>query len=194
MKTIKLEGGKNLHKTQLDRSVLSQIVPGKYRLLKIKFSCSTILDCRGGTTYGKKCSYNCDKSTVEVGPGTDRSVTCEEDGLWSAANVFCQKTCRKPQVPLNARSLSKSCHNEMKVIAGLSCKYRCKNGYMAGGFTRTDLFKKTCMKDGTWSGPRCLPVRCPVSSQEVFRWYNCSFGNTFGSVCRLTCPVEKVRD
>lgn len=146
------------------------------------------IDCLDGTTYGKKCFYKCIDATKKSGS----SVTCEEDGSWSATDLICRKTCHPPATPLNALPLTPNCNRGKAFGTGEKCDYRCKNGFVLNsGLPQKSRFHITCLNDGTWSASRCLPVRCPIPDMSTFRWYNCSFGANFGSVCALACPNSK---
>ena len=131
---------------------------------------------------------------MAVGPGADPTITCEEDGLWSASNIFCQNRCLTPQIPLHASAPNKMCMKSKVFDVGFRCKYRCDPGYIVAGFRQDSLLQKTGMKDGKWIGPRCAPIRCPISEQEQdsFKWYNCTSENLYGSACTLKCPDQKV--
>lgn len=147
----------------------------------------------------KKCIYKCKEGTKQSGVGTELSVTCEPDGLWSATSIFCRRTCPSPITPPHARphfkTLAKRCHRGKMFIPGETCSYRCKTGYKPMGvYQNKDVLDQRCLKDGSWTTKRCVPVTCPVRDPNIFRWYNCTMGDKYGSVCRLACPDEKVKN
>ena len=157
----------------------------------------SILDCADGTTFGKKCIYKCKDGTKSVGSGAELSVTCEADSMWSPITIFCRRICLLPPTPPHSKLLSKDCHKGKPFMPGESCKYRCKPGYRPSGLYTRELYRKgdfvqRCLKGGTWTTKRCVLLTCPVRDPKIFRWYNCTLGSTFGSVCRLACPGEKV--
>ncbi|CAB4040180.1 Hypothetical predicted protein [Paramuricea clavata] len=119
--------------------------------------------------------------------------------MWSPITIFCRRICLLPPTPPHSRLLSKDCHKGKPFMPGESCKYRCKPGYRPSGLYTRELYRKgdfvqRCLKGGTWTNKRCVLLTCPVHDPKIFRWYNCTLGSTFGSVCRLACPGEKVRE
>ncbi len=126
------------------------------------------------------------------------SVTCEEDGKWSAQSAFCVMTCPDPRTPEHSVALAESnCIGSKRTfLPGVSCKFRCKPGYRVKD--RDDpnrrILKKRCTKSGRWSQPTCEPIVCPELTANLLMWYNCSDGNAMGSVCTNNCPGEEVCD
>lgn len=129
--------------------------------------------------------------------GGEGSVTCEEDGKWSAQSAFCVMTCPNPEIPEHSVPLAESnCIGSKRTFSpGVSCKFRCKPGYRVKD--RDDpgrrILKKRCTKSGRWTQPRCEPIVCPELTANLLMWYNCSDGNSLGSVCTNHCPGEEVR-
>ena len=152
------------------------------------------LDCPQGLTFGKKCSLRCAAGAKMS--GGEGSVTCEEDGKWSAQTAFCVMTCPNPVIPDHSVPLAESnCIGSKRTFSpGVSCKFRCKLGYRVKD--RDDpgrrILKKRCTKSGRWTRPKCEPIVCPELTPNVIMWYNCSNGNSFGSVCTNNCPGEEV--
>lgn len=152
------------------------------------------LDCPHGLTFGKKCSLRCIPGAKMS--GGEGSVTCEEDGKWSAQSAFCVMTCPNPEIPEHSVPLAESnCIGSKRTFSpGVSCKFRCKPGYRVKD--REDpgrrILKKRCTKSGWWTRPRCEPIVCPELTANLLMWYNCSDGNSLGSVCKNNCPGEEV--
>ena len=132
---------------------------------------------------------------MSVGEG---SVTCEEDGKWSAQNAFCVMTCSDPKIPEHSVPLVESnCIGSKRTfLPGASCKFRCELGYRVKD--RDDpgrrILKKRCTKSGRWTQPTCEPIICPALTANLLMWYNCSDANAMGSVCTNDCPGEEVWD
>lgn len=153
--------------------------------------------CPDGTTFGKQCIYKCKEGIEQVGTGK-LSVTCEADGTWSAITIFCRRSCPPPPIPLHSKPLtiSKNCNKAKPYTAGDICTYGCKPGYRPSGLHKIfpkSLLVQRCLKGGQWTKKRCIQVTCPVDDPKIFRWYNCTLGNSLGSVCRLACSGEEVR-
>lgn len=122
------------------------------------------------------------------------SVTCEEDGKWSAQTAHCVMTCPHPVTPANSRPRENDCSDGKRTLfPGTSCKYQCKPGYsVKESDGARNIFKMRCTKSGRWTHPVCEPTKCP-SISVMAMWYNCSNGNAMGSVCTSFCPGQEVR-
>ena len=152
------------------------------------------LDCPGGHTFGKKCSIKCSPRAKMT--GGEGSVTCEEDGKWSAQTSFCVMTCPDLITPENSEPLAESncVGNRRTFLPGMSCKFRCKPGYRVKD--RDDPGRRTlkmrCTKSGEWTSSTCEPIICTEIPDNLLMWYNCSNGIAMGSVCTNHCPGEEV--
>ena len=128
--------------------------------------------------------------------GGEGSVTCEEDGKWSAQSAFCVMTCPNPEIPDNSVPLAESnCIDSKRTFSpGVSCKFRCKPGYRVKDKDDPGrrILKKRCTKSGRWTQPKCEPIVCSELTPNLLMWYNCSDGNSLGSVCTNNCPGEEV--
>lgn len=151
-------------------------------------------NCPDGHSFGKKCSIRCaPQAKMSGGEG---SVTCEEDGKWSAQTAFCVMTCPNPITPDHSEPLAESnCINSKRTfLPGVSCKYRCKPGYRVK--ERDEPGRRTlkvrCTKSGQWTQSTCEPIVCKELAANLQIWYNCSHGNAMGSVCSNHCPGEEV--
>lgn len=60
--------------------------------------------------------------------GTNNTLTCMEDGLWSFPEALCELRCPAPPAVPNAVLQTKRC-NETGLKVGTLCKYKCKPGY-----------------------------------------------------------------
>lgn len=60
--------------------------------------------------------------------GTNNTLTCLEDGLWSFPEALCELRCPAPPPVPNAMLQTKRC-NETGLKVGTLCKYKCKPGY-----------------------------------------------------------------
>lgn len=60
--------------------------------------------------------------------GTNNTLTCLEDGLWSFPEALCELRCPAPPPVPNAVLQTKRC-NETGLKVGTLCKYKCKPGY-----------------------------------------------------------------
>ncbi len=60
--------------------------------------------------------------------GTNNTLTCMEDGLWSFPEALCELRCPVPPLLPNAMLQTKRC-NETGLKVGTLCKYKCKPGY-----------------------------------------------------------------
>lgn len=61
-------------------------------------------------------------------PGTNNTLTCMEDGLWSFPEALCELRCPAPPAVPNAVLQTKRC-NDTGLKVGSLCKYKCKPGY-----------------------------------------------------------------
>lgn len=151
-------------------------------------------DCPEGHTFGKKCSIKCvPQAKMKGGEGY---VTCEDDGKWSAQTSFCVMTCPNLSTPENSEPVVESnCIGSKRTyLPGMSCKFRCKPGYMVKDrdYQGRRHFKIRCSKSGQWTHSSCEPIICTEIAANLKIWYNCSNGNAMGSVCSNDCPGEEV--
>lgn len=60
--------------------------------------------------------------------GTNNTLVCLADGLWSFPEALCELRCPAPPPVPNAVLQTKRC-NETGLKVGTLCKYKCKPGY-----------------------------------------------------------------
>ncbi|KAK2816134.1 hypothetical protein Q7C36_022405 [Tachysurus vachellii] len=137
-----------------------------------------------GTTYGKKCTFQCREPAQLV--GTNNTLTCMEDGLWSFPEALCELRCPAPPIIPNAVLQTKRC-NETGLKVGSLCKYKCKPGYHATNKPKRRAFKMQCTEDGRWLEGSCEPVMCPPLPPVFHGMYHCTDGFLFDSMCWLQC-------
>ena len=157
----------------------------------------TIIECQGGTTFGKKCSFTC-KSKAKMAPG-DSIIECEEDGRWSTAAAHCIMTCQEPAVPKHSKPVDAQCTgNTARGVQlfrpGTTCKFRCREGFRANRKNKYNkrVIRLRCKKSGLWSGDKCEPISCRKPSPQILAFYNCTKENWYASKCTFTCPKENV--
>lgn len=66
--------------------------------------------------------------SVRIPTGTNNTLTCMEDGLWSFPEALCELRCPAPPPVPNAVLQTKRC-NETGLKVGTLCKYKCRPGY-----------------------------------------------------------------
>ncbi|XP_028851708.1 pregnancy-associated plasma protein A, pappalysin 1b [Denticeps clupeoides] len=154
--------------------------PDKYHVHPAHF------DFPEGTTYGKKCFFQCREPAQLV--GTNNVLTCMEDGMWSFPEALCELRCPAPPPVPNAVLQTKRCNaNDLKV--GSFCKYKCKPGYHVPNMDnpKRRAFKRQCTEDGSWQGGACVPVTCDPPPAIFHGSYQCTNGFQFNSDCWLNC-------
>uniref|UniRef100_A0A4W5Q0P2 Sushi domain-containing protein n=1 Tax=Hucho hucho TaxID=62062 RepID=A0A4W5Q0P2_9TELE len=135
-----------------------------------------------GTTYGKRSTFQCREPAQLV--GSNNTLTCLEDGLWSFPEALCELRCpASPHVP-NAMLQTKRC-NDTGLKVGSLCKYKCKPGYHV---TNKRAFKRQCTEDGSWLEGACEPVTCDPPPAIFHGMYQCTDGFRFDSTCWINCP------
>ncbi|XP_056434953.1 pregnancy-associated plasma protein A, pappalysin 1a [Gadus chalcogrammus] len=137
-----------------------------------------------GTTYGKKSVFQCKEPAQLV--GTNNTLTCLEDGLWSFPEALCELRCPAPPPVPNAVLQTKRC-NETGLKVGSLCKYKCRPGYHVANKPKRRAFKRQCTEDGRWIEGACEPVTCDTPHAIFHGSYHCTDGFRFDSVCRLNC-------
>uniref|UniRef100_A0A8B9JHB2 Pappalysin-1 n=1 Tax=Astyanax mexicanus TaxID=7994 RepID=A0A8B9JHB2_ASTMX len=153
-------------------------LPDKYHVHPANFHFSE------GTTYGKKCTFQCREPAQLV--GTNNTLTCMEDGLWSFPEALCELRCPAPPPVPNAVLMTKRC-NETGLKVGSLCKYKCKPGYHVTNKSKRRSFKRQCTEDGRWLEGACEPVTCPPPPPVFHGMYQCTDGFRFDSTCWLHC-------
>uniref|UniRef100_A0A3Q3CDN4 Pappalysin-1 n=1 Tax=Haplochromis burtoni TaxID=8153 RepID=A0A3Q3CDN4_HAPBU len=137
-----------------------------------------------GTTYGKKSTFQCREPAQLM--GTNNTLTCLEDGLWSFPEALCELRCPAPPLVPNAVLQTKRCQqSDLKV--GTLCKYKCRPGYHVTNKPKRRAFKRQCTEDGTWLEGSCEPVTCDPPPPIFHGSYNCTNGFRFDSTCTLNC-------
>uniref|UniRef100_A0A8C5AHB0 Pregnancy-associated plasma protein A, pappalysin 1a n=1 Tax=Gadus morhua TaxID=8049 RepID=A0A8C5AHB0_GADMO len=137
-----------------------------------------------GTTYGTKSVFQCKEPAQLV--GTNNTLTCLEDGLWSFPEALCELRCPAPPPVPNAVLQTKRC-NETGLKVGSLCKYKCRPGYHVANKPKRRAFKRQCTEDGRWIEGACEPVTCDAPHAIFHGSYSCTDGFRFDSVCRLNC-------
>uniref|UniRef100_A0AAY4ATE2 Pappalysin-1 n=1 Tax=Denticeps clupeoides TaxID=299321 RepID=A0AAY4ATE2_9TELE len=137
-----------------------------------------------GTTYGKKSFFQCKEPAQLV--GTNNSLTCMEDGLWSFPEGLCELRCPAPPPVSNAVLQTKRC-NETGLKVGTLCKYKCKPGYHVTNKPKRRAFKRQCTEDGSWLEGGCEPVTCESPPPVFHGMYQCTDGFRFDSTCWINC-------
>ncbi|EDO34671.1 predicted protein, partial [Nematostella vectensis] len=151
-------------------------------------------NCPKGTKFGSTCVFRCVPNAKMT--GLEHSITCEDDGKWSAQQSFCIMTCAVPPIPPNALAISGTCIGEKgKYKAWVSCKFRCKTRFrlqVSKDAPSKKVLKVRCTKEGTWTlNSHCVPITCPAPPPYLRYWYNCTHGDAMGSLCTSSCPDAK---
>ncbi|KAG8447663.1 hypothetical protein GDO86_014973 [Hymenochirus boettgeri] len=156
-------------------------IPDKSHVYPASFSCPQ------ETTYGKQCTFQC-RPPAQL-RGTNNTLTCLEDGLWSFPESVCEVMCLAPPPLPNAILHTSKCltngHN-----VGSFCKYRCKPGYHVFDplkKTKKKSFKTQCTEDGSWKLFKCIPITCKPPHPKFLGLYQCTNGFKFNSECKLLC-------
>ncbi|XP_078604176.1 pappalysin-1-like isoform X1 [Branchiostoma floridae x Branchiostoma japonicum] len=148
--------------------------------------------CKEGHSFGKKCTFKC-KPPAKL-QGDDNTIRCEEDGLWSLPQAFCQLICGPPPKQENANLATRRCLDSTNHHVGTSCKFRCKRGYHVVGTSSHSMppydrrvFRRSCSEEGLWEGPTCERVKCKSPPPMFKGLYNCTMGFDYQSKCTLRC-------
>ncbi|XP_042612734.1 pappalysin-1-like isoform X1 [Cyprinus carpio] len=162
--------------------------PDKYHVHPAVFEFSE------GTTYGKKCTFQCREPAQLV--GSNNVLTCMEDGLWSFPEALCELRCPVPPPVPNAVLQTKRC-NATGLKVGSFCKYKCKPGYHVPHTDKPKrsvpvmyhrrAFKRQCTEDGTWQSGECVAVTCEPPPPIFHGTYKCTNGFQFNSDCWIDC-------
>ncbi|KAA0716234.1 Pappalysin-1 [Triplophysa tibetana] len=153
-------------------------LPDKYHVHPAHF------DFPEGTTYGKKSTFQCKEPAQLV--GTNNSLTCMEDGLWSFPEALCELRCPVPPPVPNAMLQTKRC-NDTGLKVGTLCKYKCRPGYHVANKPKRRAFKRQCTEDGRWLEGSCEPITCPSPPSVFHGMYQCTDGFRFDSTCWIHC-------
>ncbi|XP_010876234.3 pregnancy-associated plasma protein A, pappalysin 1a [Esox lucius] len=138
-----------------------------------------------GTTYGKRSTFQCKEPAQLV--GSNNTLTCLEDGLWSFPEALCELRCPAPPHVPNAVLQTKRC-NDTGLKVGSLCKYKCKPGYHVTNKPKRRAFKRQCTEDGSWLEGSCEPVTCDPPPAIFHGMYQCTDGFRFDSTCWINCP------
>uniref|UniRef100_A0A8C4NA86 Pappalysin 2 n=1 Tax=Eptatretus burgeri TaxID=7764 RepID=A0A8C4NA86_EPTBU len=144
------------------------------------------MSCPNGTTFTKQCTFHCQPPAQLL--GSDVTLACLADGLWSFPEASCQLVCVTAPVLSHARLRTKRCGRPSHEV-GTVCKYRCLPGYQLS-FTSGSRknFLLECTENGSWAGGSCQPIQCPPLPAILHGLYHCSRKFEAGSRCRLKCP------
>ncbi|XP_039618674.1 pregnancy-associated plasma protein A, pappalysin 1a [Polypterus senegalus] len=158
-------------------------IPDKYHVYPATFHCPE------GTTYGKVCEFHC-KEPAKL-RGTNKTLVCKEDGLWSFPEALCELMCSAPLMVSNATLQTSRCRGGVHKV-GVFCKYKCKPGYHVKGLSKKikRAFKIQCTEDGTWQTGDCVPVTCDPPPDMFHGMYQCTKEFYFDSVCRINCDKQ----
>ncbi|KAJ8377028.1 hypothetical protein SKAU_G00076080 [Synaphobranchus kaupii] len=139
-----------------------------------------------GTTYGKKCTFQCKEPAQLV--GSNNTLTCMEDRMWSFPAALCELRCPAPPPVPNAVLQTKRC-NATGLKVGSFCKYKCKPGYHVPNTDRPKrrAFKRQCTEEGSWQEGACEPVTCERPPPIFHGMYQCTNGFKFNSDCWINC-------
>ncbi|XP_061437121.1 pappalysin-1-like, partial [Lethenteron reissneri] len=114
-------------------------------------------------------------------------LRCQEDGLWSLPEAYCQLTCRAPPPMANAVARTDRCKHDGQEV-GSSCKYRCEPGHHVP-LTSRKGFKVRCTDSGHWEEGGCVPVQCPPLPPVLHGSYTCTQRWQLGSRCWVNCST-----
>uniref|UniRef100_A0A8C9RP30 Pregnancy-associated plasma protein A, pappalysin 1b n=1 Tax=Scleropages formosus TaxID=113540 RepID=A0A8C9RP30_SCLFO len=147
-----------------------------------------------GTTYGKRCTFQCKEPAQLV--GSNNTLMCMEDGMWSFPEALCELRCPTPPPVPNAVLQTKRC-NSTGLKVGSFCKYKCKPGYHVPNTNNPKrawspwrAFKRQCTEDGSWQEGACEPVTCPPPPPVFHDTYHCTNGFKFNSDCWINCDGD----
>ncbi|KAI8478888.1 hypothetical protein Bbelb_433870, partial [Branchiostoma belcheri] len=127
-------------------------------------------------------------SSTPIPAGDENIIRCEEDGLWSLPQAFCQLICGPPPKQENANLATQRCLDTTNHHVGTSCKFRCKRGYhVVGTSSHRRVFRRSCSEEGLWQGPTCERVKCKPPPPKFKGLYNCTRGFDYQSKCNLRC-------
>nr|XP_023665369.1 pappalysin-1-like isoform X1 [Paramormyrops kingsleyae] len=149
-----------------------------------------------GTTYGKRCTFQCKEPAQLV--GSNNTLTCMEDGMWSFPEALCELRCPTPPPVPNAILQTRRC-NFTGLKVGSFCKYKCKPGYQVSNTDRLRsdavsvprrAFKRQCTEDGSWQEGACEPVTCPPPPPVFHDSFRCTDGFRFNSDCWISCDAD----
>uniref|UniRef100_UPI00358E3B5D pappalysin-1-like n=1 Tax=Myxine glutinosa TaxID=7769 RepID=UPI00358E3B5D len=144
------------------------------------------ISCPNGTTFKKQCTFHCPPPSQLQ--GSDVTLTCLADGLWSFPEASCQLVCATAPVLSYARLRTKRCGRPNHEV-GTVCKYRCLPGYQLSFISgNRKNFSLECTENGSWAGGSCQPIQCPPLPAILHGLYHCSRKFEAGSRCRLKCP------
>ncbi|KAI7812733.1 pregnancy-associated plasma protein A, pappalysin 1b isoform X1 [Triplophysa rosa] len=203
--TLKIHRDDDIIKTQSESTVTLICADGKWNK---QVTCEPV-DCgrpdkyhvhpaifefTEGTTYGKKCTFQCREPAQLV--GSNNVLTCMEDGMWSFPEALCELRCPIPPPVPNAVLQTKRC-NATDLKVGSFCKYKCKPGYHAPHVDKSNrmvpvtyhrrAFKRQCTEDGTWQPGECVAVTCEPPPAIFHGTYKCTNGFQFNSDCWIDC-------
>ncbi|XP_035248204.1 pappalysin-1-like [Anguilla anguilla] len=153
-------------------------IPDKYHVHPALFHFSE------GTTYGRSCTFQCREPAQLV--GSNSTLICMEDGLWSFPEALCELRCPPPPPVADAVLQTKRC-NGTGLKVGTLCKYKCQPGYHVAGKPKRRAFKRQCTEDGTWLEGSCQPVTCDPPPPIFHGVYHCTNGFRFDSTCWIDC-------
>ncbi|XP_071948290.1 pappalysin-1-like [Antedon mediterranea] len=142
-----------------------------------------ITSCPEGTLYNRTCNFKCTPPAKMQ--GSDKSITCLEDGGYSLPNSFCQQQCEPPQVPDNSFQIP---NQPLSYNIGSYVIFRCKAGYQIKDNPKGRRIRLKCGDDLEWSGSSCVRIECSPPPAIYRGLYNCSNGRYFHSECRINCP------
>ncbi|XP_043914113.1 pappalysin-1 [Protopterus annectens] len=156
-------------------------IPNPYHVYPSTFSCPN------GTILGKQCTFQC-KPPAQM-RGTNNTLTCMEDGLWSFPEAHCELMCTAPPHMPNAILQTARCHSGRHKV-GSFCKYKCEPGFLVSSSPKTvkkRAFKILCTDSATWHGDTCEHVTCDPPPDVFHGVYECTNGFIFNSICWINC-------
>ncbi|KAM3729084.1 Pappalysin-1 [Dirofilaria immitis] len=152
------------------------------------------IDCPNGTNYHDRCIFRCRNNAMMI--GQINYIVCEENGLWTVPEAFCQVVC--PHDGLLTRNISYDSINckvkriydtqtsyPLSTVCRANCRRHYRSSHMQSLHTKIRL---VCSDDGIWIGPTCIPITCPSPKIVYIGSYNCTNGFEIGSSCQFQCP------
>ncbi|OZC08631.1 hypothetical protein X798_04312 [Onchocerca flexuosa] len=152
------------------------------------------VDCPNGTNYRDRCTFRCRNNAMMI--GQINYIICEENGLWTVPEAFCQIVCtHEGLLTLNISYDSINCkikriHDTqasypVSTVCKVNCRQHHRPSHMQALHTKIRL---VCSDEGVWIGPICIPITCPSPKIIYIGSYNCTNGFEIGSSCQIQCP------
>uniref|UniRef100_A0A915PPJ6 Sushi domain-containing protein n=1 Tax=Setaria digitata TaxID=48799 RepID=A0A915PPJ6_9BILA len=152
------------------------------------------LDCPNGTNYHDRCTFRCRNNAMMI--GQMNYIICEENGLWTIPEAFCQVVCTHDGLLIrNISADSINCKvnriydTQTSYPVSTVCRLNCRRHYRASQMQSLHTkIRLVCSDDGVWIGPTCVPITCPSPKIVYIGSYDCTNSFQIGSSCRIQCP------